>query len=60
MQKDHGVTLLGHGDVVVDDVRQPLGEFGQLVVVGGKQRLGTSRGWLWMYSTTAHAIDRPS
>ncbi len=60
VQEHDPPAFFGHGHVVVAHRRQQLGQPDQLVVVRGEQRRARSRGWLWMNSTTAQAIDSPS
>ena len=44
VEEGHLAVLLGHGDVEVLDARERPGQIGELVVVGGEQRLGAERG----------------
>ena len=41
-QKDHifAITAVIHCHIIVDDMRQPLRQIGQLMIMGGEQRLG--------------------
>ncbi len=45
-QKDHIFTAAAvvYSHIVIDDMRQPLGQVGQLVIVGGEERLSAQPG----------------